>query len=347
MKYLLTLALLLSALGCSETDDEIPKIATVKIEFTLPTPPPPPEVDGPFCKTGDIIQPGESCFYPGTDIQIFVLDNGALYMLNQYLDVRQISKINTSINGTLITLIAHRRNDNSWKIDKVRDTRDNKLDVIISTDFTKKKKQIQEDYPEYHPLHGATRTRDEVTYNTKHEFALTESFNQDFNLEPYAGPRTRLAVAIRNNTHDDELSVRRTVLIDGVVESDERLSLGSIGVYYFFWNKIGDRTETETSTDFSLPETPDTVEDADFEPEPVAEEVCDDKPVELPGVAEGAAEWRTRIIEYGDIPVLNIMTATKALCIQIADRKPAFCVSLNHEEINSSWVYMDTNYRRT
>ncbi len=43
--------------GCGEDSEEMtaPEILTVKIEFTLPSPPPPIEPDGPVCKAGDIL----------------------------------------------------------------------------------------------------------------------------------------------------------------------------------------------------------------------------------------------------------------------------------------------------
>ena len=215
--FLVLVLILLLFAGCSETDDEIPKIATVKIEFTLPT----PSSDGPFCKTGDIIQPGGNCFYPGTDIEMIVLDNGTLKVLNflrQTHFERQIHFKDILLYTTIpFTLIAHRRNDNSWKIDEVGDARNaDKLDVIISTDFTREGP-------------GA-----EVLYHTKHEFALTESFSQDFNLVPDDGT-VELAVEIRNNTRFDELSARRIILIDGEVVSDMRLSI-TRGVWFYDWN---------------------------------------------------------------------------------------------------------------
>ena len=138
--FLVLVLILLLFAGCSETDDEIPKIATVKIEFTLPTP-----------------------------------------------------------------------------SDEVGDARNaDKLDVIISTDFTWEG-----------PGAG-------ILYHTKHEFALTESFSQDFNLVPDDGT-VELAVEIRNNTRFDELSARRIILIDGEVESDERLSI-TRGVWFYNWS---------------------------------------------------------------------------------------------------------------
>ena len=199
------LMILLLFIGCGE-EMTGPEIATVKIEFTSPSPPTPSDsVDGTFCKTGDILQPGESCFYPGTDIEMSIFEDGTLKMGNLFLNTRQIHFENTSLNGTPITLIAQRRNDNSWKIEDIGDAGEvGSLDVIVSTDFTE-------------------ISTGEITYNTKHKFALTESFNQDFPLDPND---PRLAVEISNNTAHD-LSIRFTILLDGEVEDDESESFTS------------------------------------------------------------------------------------------------------------------------
>ncbi|MDE0016832.1 MAG: hypothetical protein OXU51_11635 [Candidatus Poribacteria bacterium] len=231
------LLILLLFAGCAEemTGTEI---ATVKIEFTLPSPPSPTEsVDGPFCETGDILQPGESCFYPGTDIEIAVLDDGTLKMLNMFLNTRQISFENTYINDTPVTLIAHRRNDNSWEIDEVGDARDaGKLDVIVSTNFTMTEVQesiYDEELSESLKDLGieTERTTTKFLYYTKDEFALTGSFSQDFHLDP---DDPRLAIEITNNTPHD-LSVHLTVLVDGEVEADERESFRSRSKSLRWW----------------------------------------------------------------------------------------------------------------
>ena len=233
----LLLILLLFA-GCGE-EMTGPEIATVKIEFTLPSPPT-PSVDGPFCKTGDILQPGESCFYPGTDIEMSVFNDGTLKMLNMFLNTRQIHFENTTLNGTPITLIAHRRNDNSWKIEKIGDAGDaGKLDVIVSTNFTTTEVQESiygEELSETLKDLGieTERTTTKFLYYTKDEFALTESFSQDFRLDP---DDLRLAVEIVNNTPHD-LSVHLTVLVDGETEFDERESYtpGSIRFLSRTWS---------------------------------------------------------------------------------------------------------------
>lgn len=47
-----------------------------------------------------------------------------------------------------------------------------------------------------------------------------------------------------------------------------------------------------------------------------------------------ADQWKTMIAEQGSLPVLKLITAPHTLYLQIADRKPEPCVSLNDEEIN-------------
>ncbi|MDE0323375.1 MAG: hypothetical protein OXN27_05585 [Candidatus Poribacteria bacterium] len=239
------LILLLFA-GCGEDEmtgpKTAPKTATVEIKFTLPGPPAPPEsVEGPFCEIGDILQPGDSCFYPGTDIKISILEDGMLKMGYLSLNTRQIHLENTSLNGTAITLIAQRRNDNSWKIEKIGDAGDaGKLDVIISTDFIE---NPEPKYPNFNPANGIDSYLEDldnyssyqpITYNTQHEFALTQNFSQDFPLDPND---PRVAVIITNNTSHD-LSVHFTVLLDGEVETDERESFTSGSRYLWSWRWI-------------------------------------------------------------------------------------------------------------
>ena len=79
---------------------------------------------------------GTVAFYPGTDIKMFVLDDGTLRILNLFLRSAGVYFERTSINGIPITLIAQKRNDNSWKIEKIGDAgASGTLDVIVSTDY--------------------------------------------------------------------------------------------------------------------------------------------------------------------------------------------------------------------
>ena len=203
--------------GCGEIEEDLPETATVKVEI-LSSPNPLTVVEsvvepvvennpnGPTCNAGDILYPGQICFYPGTDIKMSVLDDGTFRILNMFLGAG-IHLERTSINGIPITLIAQRRHNNSWKIEKIGDTGDTEdpgtLDIIVSTDFT-------------HASFDASSG--EPIYNTKREFALTQGFSQNFRLDP---DNPELAFEITNNTSHN-LSVHYTVLFDGEVEKDGR-----------------------------------------------------------------------------------------------------------------------------
>ena len=45
-------------------------------------------------------------------------------------------------------------------------------------------------------------------------------------------------------------------------------------------------------------------------------------------------EWKTLMDEQGDIPVMELITAPEILRVQVADRTPESCVSVNDEEID-------------
>ena len=207
--FLLILTVLLTPLvlvGCGESEENQPETATVKVEI-LSSPNPLTVVEsvvennpnGPICKAGDILQSGENCFYPGTDIEMSVLDDGTLKILNMFLNTRQIHFENTSINGTPITLIAQRHNDNSWKIEKIGDAGNvGKLELLVSDDF------IWD--PDGSPTH-----------NTEDIFSITEDFEQTFPLDSNA---PRLSVKLINKT-PYTLSIRLTILLDDESEHDE------------------------------------------------------------------------------------------------------------------------------
>ena len=230
----LLIVLLFTSCGEEMTD---PEIATVKIEFTLPNPPPTPSVDGPICKAGDILQPGESCFYPGTDTEFSVYNDGATFVIPTLMLGESINVSRSIINNKPYTFKAHKRDDNSWKIEEIGDAGDaGKLDVIVSTNFTTTEVQESiygEELSETLKDLGieTERTTTKLLYYTKDEFALTESFSQDFRLDP---DDPMLAVEIRNNTPHD-LSVHLTVLINGEVEADDRESFTSRSRSFRWW----------------------------------------------------------------------------------------------------------------
>ena len=85
--------------GCGEDSDELPETATVKVTGFSPNPlnaiePVTTSENGQVCKVGDILQPGESCFYPGTDIEFSVFDDSAQFL---YFNVGDSIHIKNSI----------------------------------------------------------------------------------------------------------------------------------------------------------------------------------------------------------------------------------------------------------
>ena len=83
------------------------------------------------CQVGDILAPGESCTYPGTDATFSVLDNG-----NAQLDIPGLPSwfnnvsiggslsITTTINDENYHLVATELSSGSWKIDELGDSSD-------------------------------------------------------------------------------------------------------------------------------------------------------------------------------------------------------------------------------
>ena len=65
------------------------------------------------CEVGDILSPGESCTYPGTDAEFSVLNNGngqfLFFSSGNSLNIR-----NTTINGVSYTLVANKLASGSW-----------------------------------------------------------------------------------------------------------------------------------------------------------------------------------------------------------------------------------------
>ena len=73
------------------------------------------------CQVGDVLAPGESCTYPGTDTEFSVLSYGR----GQFLFFTSGSGLNiknTVINGQSYTLVANKLASGSWKIEEIADS---------------------------------------------------------------------------------------------------------------------------------------------------------------------------------------------------------------------------------
>ena len=73
------------------------------------------------CSVGDILSPGESCTYPGTEAEFSVLNDGR----GQFLFFTSGSNLNISnitINGVVYTLVAKKLTSGSWEIEEIADS---------------------------------------------------------------------------------------------------------------------------------------------------------------------------------------------------------------------------------
>ena len=108
------------------SDGDLTDTITVTVNITdideLPT-------DAGVCKVGDILLPGESCTYPGTDATFSVLDNGQaqwnipdlpplLAWINQTSIGGSLS-ISATINGETYHFVAEELSSGSWEIKEI------------------------------------------------------------------------------------------------------------------------------------------------------------------------------------------------------------------------------------
>ena len=84
---------------------------------------------GSVCQVGDILAPGESCTYPGTDATFSVLDNGNAQLdipgLPSWFDNVSIGgslSVTTTINGESYHLVATELSSGSWEIKELGDS---------------------------------------------------------------------------------------------------------------------------------------------------------------------------------------------------------------------------------
>lgn len=73
-----------------------------------------PTVD---CQVGMILVSGQSCAYPGTNIEFSILKNGEGKFL--FLTATEFNFKDTIIDGQAYTLVANKRDDSSWQIEEI------------------------------------------------------------------------------------------------------------------------------------------------------------------------------------------------------------------------------------
>ena len=73
------------------------------------------------CQVGDVLAPGESCTYPGTDTEFSVSNNG----IGQFLFLTAANNLNiqnTELNSVSYTLVAKKLASGSWEIEQIADS---------------------------------------------------------------------------------------------------------------------------------------------------------------------------------------------------------------------------------
>ena len=73
-----------------------------------------PTVD---CQAGAILMPGQSCAYPGTNLEFSILNNGDGKFL--FLTATALNFRDANIDGQSYTLVANKRHDGSWQIEEI------------------------------------------------------------------------------------------------------------------------------------------------------------------------------------------------------------------------------------
>ena len=74
-----------------------------------------------ICQVGNVLAPGESCTYPGTDTEFSVLNDGR-GQFGFFTSGSNLNIINTTINGVVYTLVAQKLASGSWEIEQIGDS---------------------------------------------------------------------------------------------------------------------------------------------------------------------------------------------------------------------------------
>ena len=75
---------------------------------------------GQVCSVGDVLSPGESCTYPGTNVEFSVLNNGSGRFLF-FTAGTGINARNITINGVRYNFAASKQADGTWLIEAAGD----------------------------------------------------------------------------------------------------------------------------------------------------------------------------------------------------------------------------------
>ena len=103
--------------------------------ITIETTPAADDTTAGICKVGDILAPGESCTYPGTDVEFSVLDNGFGNFL--FITSGGGITINATLNGVPYFFVANKLSSGSWEIEAAGDSDDQQTEDTDDTPTAK------------------------------------------------------------------------------------------------------------------------------------------------------------------------------------------------------------------
>ena len=104
------------------SDGSLSDTITVTINITDISEVPTTTVGQPeVCQVGDVLAPGESCTYPGTDTEFSVLNDGR-GQFGFFTSGNGLNINNTVINGQSYTLVAQKLTSGSWEIEEIGDS---------------------------------------------------------------------------------------------------------------------------------------------------------------------------------------------------------------------------------
>ena len=147
------------------------------------------------CEVGDILSPGESCTYPGTDAEFSVLNNGSGQFLF-FTSGNSLNIENTAINGVSYTLVANKLASGSWEIEEIGDsaeTRGTTNSAPVFTDGTSTTRSVAENTSANVNIGTAIASTD--ADNDALTYTLSGTDAASFNIERTTGQlRTRAAL---------------------------------------------------------------------------------------------------------------------------------------------------------
>ncbi len=180
----------------------------------------------PVCQVGSVLEPGQSCTYPGTDIEFTVNNSGSGSFLS-FTSGNSINIKDSVINGKRYTLVVEKQSDNSWKIEEVGTSSANNAPVF--TDGETATRTVVEDTPSGVDIGTAVSATDADGHTI--EYTLGGSDADKFSIDSTNGQlrtsapldyetKSTYTVTITANDGTDDTTI--TVMINVINKTENR-----------------------------------------------------------------------------------------------------------------------------